>query len=56
MFSGRDACKRSGHDSRQTTRTTGSVGAMEGDVQEARTDNAPGEDRRDVGLTSERGN
>ena len=37
------------------TRTTGSVGAMEGDVQEARTDNEPGEDRRDVGLTSERG-
>ena len=36
------------------TRTTGSVGAMEGDVQEARTDNEPGEDRRDVGLTSER--
>ena len=33
----------------------GSVGAMEGDVQEARTDNEPGEDRRDVGLTSERG-
>ena len=25
-----------------------SVGAMEGDVQEARTDNEPGEDRRDV--------
>ena len=25
-----------------------------GDVQEARTDNEPGEDRRDVGLTSER--
>ena len=24
-------------------------------VQEARTDNEPGEDRRDVGLTSERG-
>ena len=43
------------HDSRQKTRTTGSVGAMEGDVQEARTDNEPGEDRRDVGLTSERG-
>ena len=36
-------------------RTTGSVGAMEGDVQEARTDNEPGEDRRDVCLTSERG-
>ena len=50
-----DVCKRSGHDSRQKTRTTGSVGAMEGDVQEARTDNEPGEDRRDVGLTSERG-
>ena len=28
---------------------------MEGGVQEARTDNEPGEDRRDVGLTSERG-
>ena len=28
---------------------------MEEDVQEARTDNEPGEDRRDVGLTSERG-
>ena len=28
---------------------------MEGDVQEARTDNEPGEDRRDVCLTSERG-
>ena len=37
------------------TRTTGSVGEMEGGVQEARTDNEPGEDRRDVGLTSERG-
>ena len=55
MFLGRDVCKRSGHDSRQKTRTTGSVGAMEGDVQKARTDNEPGEDRRDVGLTSERG-
>ena len=33
--------KRSGHDSRQKTRTTGSVGAMEEDVQEARTDNEP---------------
>ena len=38
------------HDSRQKTKTTGSVGAMEGDVQEARTDNEPGEDRRDVGF------
>ena len=37
------------------TRTTGSDGGMEGGVQEARTDNEPGEDRRDVGLTSERG-
>ena len=46
-----DVCKRSGQDSRQKTRTTGSVGAMEGDVQEARTDNEPGEDRRDVCLT-----
>ena len=55
MFSERDVCKRSGHDSRQKTRTTGSVGAMEEDVQEARTDNEPGEDRRDVCLTSERG-
>ena len=27
------------HDSRQKTRTTGSVGAMEGCVQEGRTDN-----------------
>ena len=27
----------------------------EGGGQEARTDNEPGEDRRDVGLTSERG-
>ena len=36
-------------------KTTGSVGAMEGDVQEARTDNEPGVDRRDVCLTSERG-
>ena len=27
---------------------------MEEGVQEARTDNEPGEDRRDVGLTSER--
>ena len=43
------------NDSRQKTRTTGSVGAMEEDVQEARTDNEPGEDRRDVCLTSERG-
>ena len=50
-----DVCKRSGHDSRQKTRTTGSVGGTEGGVQEARTDNEPGEDRRDVGLTSERG-
>ena len=25
-----DVCKRSGHDSRQKTRTTGSVGGMEG--------------------------
>ena len=48
-------CKRSGHDSRHKSRTTGSVGGMEGGVQEARTDNEPGEDRRDVGLTSERG-
>ena len=39
MFSEGDVCKRSGHDRRQKTRTTGSVGAMEGDVQEARTDN-----------------
>ena len=31
-----------------------SVGGMEGGVQEGRTDNEPGEDRRDVGLTSER--
>ena len=30
-------------------------GAMKEDVQEARTDNEPGEDRRDVCLTSERG-
>ena len=37
------------------TRTTGSVGGMEEGVQEARTNNEPGEDRRDVGLTSERG-
>ena len=37
------------------TRITGSVGGMEGGVQEGRTDNEPGEDRRDVGLTSERG-
>ena len=50
-----DVCKPSGHDSRQKTRTTGSVGGMEGGVQEARTVNEPGEDRRDVGLTSERG-
>ena len=49
-----DVCKRSGHDSRQKTRTTGIVGGMEGGVQEARTDNEPEEDRRDVGLTSER--
>ena len=28
---------------------------MEGDVLKARTDNEPGEDRRDVGFTSERG-
>ena len=48
-------CKRFGHDSRQKTRTTGSVGAMEGCVQGGRTDNEPGEDRRDAGLTSERG-
>ena len=33
----------------------GTVGGMEGGGQEARTDNEPGEDRRDVGLTSERG-
>ena len=38
------------HDSRQKTRTTGSVGAMERCVQEGRTDNEPGEDRRDAGL------
>ena len=50
-----DVCKRSGHDSRQKTRTTGSVAGMEGGVQEGRTDNEPGEERRDVGLTSERG-
>ena len=31
-----------GHDSRQKTRTTGSVGAMEGCVQEGRTDNEHG--------------
>ena len=37
------------------TRTTGSVGGMEGGVQEAQTDNEPGEDRSDVGLTSETG-
>ena len=29
------------HDSRQKTRTTGSVGGMEGGVQEGRTDNEP---------------
>ena len=28
---------------------------MEGCFQEGRTDNEPGEDRRDAGLTSERG-
>ena len=28
---------------------------MKGGVQEGRTDNVPGEDRRDVCLTSERG-
>ena len=43
------------HDSRQKTRTTGSVGGMERGVQEARTDNELGEDRRDVGFTLERG-
>ena len=30
MFLEGDVCKRSGHDSRQKTRTTVSVGAMEG--------------------------
>ena len=40
---------------RHKTRTTGTVGGMEVGVQEARTDNETGEDRRDVGLTSERG-
>ena len=46
-----DVCKRFGHDSRHKTRTTGTVGGMEVGVQEARTDNETGEDRRDVGLT-----
>ena len=49
-----DVCKRSAMiaDKKQEL---GSVGGMEGGVQEAQTDNEPGEDRRDVGLTSERG-
>ena len=32
------------------TRTTGSVGAMEGDVQEARTDNEPGRRQKRCGF------
>ena len=43
-----------GHNSREQTRTTGSVGGMEWGVQEARTENEPGEDRSD-GWTPERG-
>ena len=39
----------------EQTRTTGSVGGMEGGVQEAWTENEPGEDRSDVGWTPERG-
>ena len=49
------ACRRSGHNSREQTRTTGSDGGMEGSVQETRTENEPGEDRSDVGWTPERG-
>ena len=37
------------------TRTTGSVGGIEEGVQEARTENEPGEDRSDVGWTPKRG-
>ena len=44
-----------GHNSRDQTITTGSVGGMEGGVHEARTENVPGEDRSDVGWTPERG-
>ena len=47
--------RRSGHNSRKQTRPTGSVGGMEGGVQEAQTENEPGEDRSDVGWTPERG-
>ena len=44
-----NVCRRFGHNSREQTRTTGSVGGMEGVVQEARTENEPGENRSDVG-------
>ena len=49
-FSGR----RFGYNSREPTRTTGSVGGTERGVQEARTENEPGEDRSDVGWTVRR--
>ena len=50
-----DVCRRSSHNSREQTRTTGSVEGMEWGVQEARSKDEPGEDRSDVGWTPERG-
>ena len=47
----KDVLRKGMYANDQKTRTTGSVGGMEGGVQEARTDNEPGEDRSDVGLT-----
>ena len=47
-------CRRFGYNSREPTRTTGSVGGTERGVQEARTENEPGEDRSDVGWTVRR--
>ena len=48
-----DVCRRSGHNSRKQTKTTG-VGGMEGGVREARTENQPREDISDMDWTPER--
>ena len=47
-------CRRSGHNSRKQTSTTGSVGGMEGGVREARTEYEHGEDTRE-GMVTEDG-
>ena len=50
-----DVCRRSDHNSREQTGTTGGVRGMESDVQETWTYNEPEEDRNYVGWTPERG-